>query len=225
MQLEIRPFRPADKATVLTLFSSGILEHIGPCFRNAMMNPLYLSITLALCAAGYLLGSLLAAVLLPGVWVGFVYYCCHELYARFVRERLRSDMQDIPRSFLSKPDDCFWVAEAQVNGKAQILGMVAVASKQHGEEKYGELFRMIISPLCRRAGLGSKMAKTAIDFCQQQGFSKVVLETSSTQSAAVALYKKLGFSLVFTHTQTESPLWIVRFAGVKVLRMEKSLQG
>uniref|UniRef100_A0A665T8P6 Si:ch211-81n22.1 n=1 Tax=Echeneis naucrates TaxID=173247 RepID=A0A665T8P6_ECHNA len=125
-------------------------------------------------------------------------------------------MQDISGNYLSRPDDCFWVAEAEVDGKEHIMGMVAVVAKQRGEERYGELFRMIISPLCRRAGLGFRMAQIVLDFCRERGFSRVVLETSSTQTAAVALYKKLGFTHILSHTQTEAPLWVVTLANVTV---------
>ncbi|XP_039971661.1 N-acetyltransferase 8-like 2 [Xiphias gladius] len=223
MQLVIRRYRPSDKDAVLTLFSIGIREHISPCFHNAMTSPLYLAIALALCVAGYLLCSVLGAVVLPGVWVGLVYYCCHELYAGYVRERLRTDMQDIPGNYLSRPDDCFLVAQAEVDGTVKIMGMVAVMARQNGKERYGELFRMIISPLSRRMGLGFRLAQTVVDFCKERGFSKVVLETSSTQTAAVALYEKLGFCHVLSHTETEAPLWVVRLANVRVLRMEKHL--
>ncbi|XP_031157701.1 N-acetyltransferase family 8 member 3-like isoform X1 [Sander lucioperca] len=223
MQLVIRRYRPSDKDAVLALFSIGIREHIRPCFHNAMTSPLYLAITLALCVTGYLLGSVLGAVVLAGAWVGLVYYCCHELYASYVREKLQTEMQDIPGNYLSRPDDCFWVAEAEVDGRAQIMGMVAVVAKQSGEERHGELFRMIISPSCRRVGLGFRMAQTVIDFCKERGFSRVVLETSSTQTAAVALYKKLGFSHILSHTETQAPLWIVTLAKVTVLQLEKLL--
>nr|XP_046239088.1 N-acetyltransferase 8-like 2 [Scatophagus argus]XP_046239089.1 N-acetyltransferase 8-like 2 [Scatophagus argus]XP_046239090.1 N-acetyltransferase 8-like 2 [Scatophagus argus] len=224
MQLLIRQFRPSDKDAVLTLFSAGTLEHIRPCFHNAMTSPVYLTITLALCVGGYLLGSVLGAVVLPGIWVGLIYYCCHELYASYVRDKLQTDMQDIPGSYLSRPDNCFWVAEAEVDGRAQIMGMVAVAGKESGKERHGELFRMIISPLCRRRGLGVRMAQTVIDFCKERGFSEVVLETSSTQTAAVALYKKLGFSLVVSHSKTHAPFWTTMLSKVKILRMKKHLK-
>ncbi|XP_071398061.1 N-acetyltransferase 8-like 2 [Centroberyx affinis] len=225
MQLVIRRYRPSDKDTVLTLFSDGILEHIGPCFHNAMTSPLYLSITLGLCAAGYFLGSVLGALVSAGGWVGLVYYCCHELYTSFVRARLRTDMQDIPGNYLSRPDDCFWVAEAEVNGKSRVVGMVAVVAKQNGKERYGELFRMIISSSCRRTGLGSRLAQMVVDFSRERGFSSVILETSSTQTAAVALYEKMGFSLVQSHTTTEAPLWMIMLARVMVLKMEKRIQA
>ncbi|CAJ1050292.1 probable N-acetyltransferase camello [Xyrichtys novacula] len=223
MQLVIRPFQPSDEETVRTLFSIGIREHIGPCFRNAMTRPLHLATTVALCVVGYLLSSVLGAVVLTGVWVGFVYSCCHFLYASFVEGKLRTDMQDIPGHYQSRPDDCFWVAEAQVDGRSQILGIVAILAKQSGKERHGELFRMIISPSCRRSGLGTRLTQTAIDFCKERGFSKIVLETSSTQSAAVALYEKMGFALVHTHTKTHAPSWVVPLTGVTIFVMEKRL--
>ncbi|KAK5872133.1 hypothetical protein PBY51_012860 [Eleginops maclovinus] len=223
MQLLIRRYRPSDKDTVLHLFSVGIKEHIGPCFRTAMTSSLHLAITLSLCVPGYLLGSVLGSVVLPGAWVGLVYYCCHELYAGYVREKLRTDMQDIPGNYLSRPDDCFWVAEAEVDGKTQLMGMVALVAKQSREKRYGELFRMIISPSCRRMGLGFRLTQTVVDFCKERGFSKVMLETSSIQAAAVSLYEKHGFRHVLSHTNTYSPDWIVKLAKVSVLIMEKHL--
>ncbi|XP_076605404.1 N-acetyltransferase 8-like 2 isoform X2 [Chaetodon auriga] len=222
MQLVIRRYRPSDKDMVLTLFSTSIQEHIPTSFHNAMTSPLYLAVTLALCIAGYLLCSVLGAVVFPGVWVGCVYYCCYSIYSGYVREQLQTDMQDIPGNYLSRPDDCYWVAEAEVDGRAQIMGMVAVVGKQSGEKRYGELFRMIVSPLSRRMGLGAKLAHTVIDFCKERGFSEVVLQTTSAQTAAVALYKKLGFRHI-SYSTAPVPAWMVKLAMVKILRMEKHL--
>lgn len=223
MQLLIRRYHPSDKDSVLTLFSDGILEHIGPCFYNAISSPLYLGITLGLCAAGYLLGSVLGALVLAGGWVGLVYYACHEVYSIFVREKLRTDMQDIPGNYLNQPDDCFWVAE--VSGWSQIVGIVAMVAKQNEGERYGELFRMIISSSCRRLGLGSRMAETVVDFCKERGITRLVLETSSTQTAAVALYQKMGFAHILSHTKTLAPDWMTKLSKVKIILMEKHIQA
>ena len=223
MQLVIRKYRPEDKEAVCSLFSTGILEHIYPCFLNAMTSPLYIIITIALSAVGVLLGSVLGALVLPGMWVGLIYYCCHELFSSFVRIKLQTDMQDITRHYLSRADDCFWVAEAEVGGTSQIVGMVGVVANDSAGTLQGELFRMIISPLFRRIGLGSRLTHTVIDFCKENGFSEVVLETSSTQAAAVALYKKLGFHIALLHKNTEAPYWIVMLSKVKILKMKKTL--
>ncbi|XP_059185287.1 putative N-acetyltransferase 8B [Centropristis striata] len=223
MQPVIRPYRPSDKDTVRALFTFSAHDQFRLSFNKAITSPLYLAITLALCVAGYLLGSVLGAVVLPGAWVGLVYSCCHETYVYYLRESLRTDMQDIAGNYMRTADECFWVAEAEVEGRAQIVGMVAVMAKQSGKERYGELFRMVISPSCRRMGLGSKLAKTVINFCKERGFSKVVLDTTSPLAPAVALYKKLGFSHVNSHTETVAPVWVVKLSRVTLLYMEKHL--
>ncbi|KAM6981425.1 N-acetyltransferase 8-like 2 [Aplochiton taeniatus] len=228
MQLLIRRYRPSDKDTVRSLFSHGILEHIGSCFHNAMSSPLYVGITLGLFGAGYLLagGSLLWALVAAGSWVALLYYSCYEVFASYVRKRLQTDMQDIEGSYLSRPNDCFWVAETEVNGRAEVMGMVAVMAKQsQNGETYGELFRMILSSSCRRMGLGSRMTQTVLDFCRERGFTKVALETSSTQTAAVALYEKMGFAHVHSHTNTEAPDWMTNLARVHIVGMERHLKA
>lgn len=223
MELVIRRYRPSDKDTVRRLFSSGIREHIGPCFQNAMLSPLHLTITLSLGLVGYLLGSLYTALLLPAAWVGLIYCCSYDLFARYVAVKLKTDMQDIDGTYLSRPDDCFWVAEAEVDGATQVIGMVAVLCIGSGNEKHGEMFRMSISPKSRRMGLGRRLTQTVIDFCKERGFSKLVLETTSTQMAAVDLYKKLGFKLVLTHKDAYSPPWMLALVQVTILKMEKLL--
>uniref|UniRef100_A0AAR2JGK8 N-acetyltransferase 8-like 2 n=1 Tax=Pygocentrus nattereri TaxID=42514 RepID=A0AAR2JGK8_PYGNA len=127
-------------------------------------------------------------------------YCCYEFYAGYVRLKLNTDMRDIAGFYLSSPDNCFWVAEAEINGQPQLMGIVAVEGKEppDGGQKCGELFRMSVSSASRRTGLGSQLGQTVVNFCKERGFSKIVLHTSSTQSAAVALYYKMGFKLVQT---------------------------
>ncbi|XP_028854061.1 N-acetyltransferase family 8 member 3-like [Denticeps clupeoides] len=222
MHAVIRRYRSSDRDPVRRLFVGGIQEHIKPAFTRAMSMPLHITATVLLAGVGYAWGggSLLPALLAPAAWVGMVYCCCREFFAGYVRERLQTDMKDVQKSFLSSPDSCFWVAEARVNGRSEVMGMVAVEAKREaGGERFGELFRMIVSPAARRTGLGSRLTQTAIDFCKERGFSKVVLHTSSTQEAAVALYRKTGFAVTDVHY----PVWIAKLIGVTVLRMEHEL--
>ncbi|XP_029683393.1 probable N-acetyltransferase camello isoform X1 [Takifugu rubripes] len=223
MQLVIRKYRPSDREVVHNLFSTGILENTGNCFHNAMTTPLYIFITVALSAAGVLLGSVLGALVLPGIWVGLIYYSCHRLYSSFVLAKLQTDMQDITRSYLSRPDDCFWVAEAQVDGTAQIVGTVAVLANQKEGVKQGELMRLSISPKSRQMGLGSRLTQTVIDFCKERGFSELVLQTSASRTSAVNLYKKLGFQVILFEFETHAPSWIIRLANDLVVTMKKCL--
>ncbi|XP_075880486.1 putative N-acetyltransferase camello [Nelusetta ayraudi] len=223
MPLVIRKYRPQDKDAVCSLFSCSNFELIRPCFYNSVSSPLHLLITLALFAAGYLLGSVPGALVLPGVWIALIYYSCHNIYSSYVQQILQTNMRDIAGNFLSRPDDCFWVAEAQVDERPKIIGTVAIKTKQSGEGRQAELFRMAISSSYRRMGLGIRMAKIAIDFCKERGISGLVLETTNNRMAAVNLYKKLGFSIVCTQSVFNNYFWVVKLAKVKVIRMELRL--
>ncbi|MBN3304465.1 NAT8B acetyltransferase, partial [Amia calva] len=146
----------------------------------------------------------------------------------YVRERLRSDMADIEAHFLSHPDKCFWVAEAEVaEGSKVIVGTVAVtregeSERERPEQEEGrvaELFRMLVLPGWRRGGLGRWLAQTALVFCSERGYSRVILQTTSTQVAALALYRAMGFQ----DTLTRALPLTMRPARISVLRLEKPM--
>ncbi|XP_043096937.1 N-acetyltransferase 8-like 2 [Puntigrus tetrazona] len=228
MDVVIRRYQPSDRGAVETVFREGIMEHINPAFAYAMTRPLHVAASLFFYIGGYVMSGRSAVLALAsgGAWIGLVYFCCYEFYSGYVRARLNTDMQDISSYYLSNPDNCFWVAEAEVRGRPRVLGMVAVEGKSEpgsGGKKYGELYRMIVSSCCRRSGLGLRLAKTAEDFCRERRFSKVELSTSSTQKAAVALYFRLGFKLVLVHTRSESPKWMIWMTRATILTMVKNI--
>ncbi|XP_051986136.1 N-acetyltransferase 8-like 2 [Xyrauchen texanus] len=228
MHIVIRRYQSSDRKDVETLFRDALEEHINPAFIYAMTQPLHITLSLIVYIGTYVMSgeSVVLALLVGGFWVGLVYFCCHEFYSGYVRARLRTDMQDILSYYLHNLDNCFWVAEAEMDGRPRILGMVAVEAKNDpgsDGKKYGELFRMIVSSTCRRTGLGLRLAETVEDFCKERGCTKIVLSTTSTQRAAVALYFKLGFKLVLVHTQSESLSWLVWMTRVTILTMEKDI--
>ncbi|XP_037391039.1 probable N-acetyltransferase CML1 [Pygocentrus nattereri] len=227
MYIVIRKFQPSDHEAVRALFRDGMQEHIIPSFTHAITQPLHITVTLCFFTVGYILGggSVVLALLAGGLWIGLLYYCCYEHYAGYARSKLNTDMRDIAGFYLSRPDNYFWVAEAKINSRPQIMGIVAVEGKELPDsgQKYGELFRMSVSSTSRRTGLGWRLGQTVINFCKERGFSKIVLQTTSKQSAAVALYYKMGFKPVRTHKQ--APWWGLRLVGVSILRMEKILQA
>ncbi|XP_018611570.1 N-acetyltransferase 8-like 2 [Scleropages formosus] len=244
MQWTIRRFEPSDKEAVYVVFQEGITEHVWPAFRQAVLHPDHVALTLIISVTAYVLGGRCwtLALLAGALWVGLVFFCCYEFYTGYVRERLHTDMKDIQASFLADPDCCFWVAEAEVGGKCRILGMVAVVGGKAGghqqgegathndgpspgqeQERYGQIFRMTVSSSCRRSGLGTLLAQTAIQFCRDRKFSKIVLTTSSMQTAAIALYLHMGFKHVVPFTYSGVPAWMFHMTKITLLCMEKSL--
>uniref|UniRef100_A0A8C9QVN6 N-acetyltransferase 8-like 2 n=1 Tax=Scleropages formosus TaxID=113540 RepID=A0A8C9QVN6_SCLFO len=214
MQWTIRRFEPSDKEAVYVVFQEGITEHVWPAFRQAVLHPDHVALTLIISVTAYVLGGRCwtLALLAGALWVGLVFFCCYEFYTGYVRERLHTDMKDIQASFLADPDCCFWVAE-QGEGATHNDG----PSPGQEQERYGQIFRMTVSSSCRRSGLGTLLAQTAIQFCRDRKFSKIVLTTSSMQTAAIALYLHMGFKHVVPFTYSGVPAWMFHMTKITLL--------
>ncbi|KAM4570511.1 N-acetyltransferase family 8 member 3 [Fundulus diaphanus] len=245
-QFSIREYKPSDEHVVMSLFHDGILEHIYPAFFKAMSNPDHIGIALSISMAGYVLGgsSYFQALLFGSLWAGLIYYCCHDIYNSYMMGRLSTDMADIQASYLENPDNGFWVAEANVNGQAKVVGMVAVVGKRGEEEgerfddlnggvsnkefnqdtgdrSYAHMRHTAVAFAWRRKSLGSQLTRKALDFCKERGFSRVVVDLSSPQTAAISMCQKLGFVQTASHCNTHANRWFAKLATINVMQMEK----
>uniref|UniRef100_A0A8C8MJF8 N-acetyltransferase domain-containing protein n=1 Tax=Oncorhynchus tshawytscha TaxID=74940 RepID=A0A8C8MJF8_ONCTS len=218
LQCTIREYQAEDKDAVISLFRNGILEHVYPAFFKTISHPDQIGVTLSISMAGYVLGgsSYFMALLFGGAWAGLIYYCCYEIYEGYRLSRMATDMADIQASFLDNPDNGFWVAKAEVNGNG-----VDEIGQDERDGSYGEVPHLIVSFAYRKKGLGSQLAHKVMEFCKDRGFSRVVLETSSPQTAANALYSKLGFIQTSCHSNTHVNHWFSKLANIQVMHMEK----
>lgn len=226
------------------MFRDGVLEHVYPAFFRAMSHPDHVGVALSISMAGYVLGgsSYFQALLFGSAWAGLIYYCCHEIYDGYVTARLSANMADVHANYLENPDNGFWVAEADVNGQAKVVGMVAVTGRRGGEERfgggangggsdfapdaagdgsYGEVSHMVVAFPWRRKSLGSQLTRKALDFCKERGYARLVLDVSSPQTAAISLCQKFGFVQTASHSNTHANRWFSKLARINVMRMEK----
>lgn len=233
---------------VLKIFRDGILEHVYPAFFKAMGHPDHVGVALSICMAGYVLGgsSYFQGFLFGGIWAGIIYYFCYDIYDCYMIRRLSTDMADIKASYLENPDNGFWVAEADVNGQAKVVGIVAVVGRRGGEGgerlddcnggvmgggsefiqdggdgSYGEMSHVMVAFPWRRQTVGSQMTRKALDFCKERGFSRLVLDVSSPQTEAISLCQKFGFVQTGSHKKTHTNRWFSRLARITVMQMEK----
>ncbi|XP_060914083.1 probable N-acetyltransferase camello [Labrus mixtus] len=247
-EFSIREFQPSDEHVIRSLFRDGILEHVYPAFFKAMSHPDHIGIALSISMAGYVLGgsSYFQALLFGSAWAGLIYYCCHEIYDGYVARRLSSDMAVIQAHYLENPDNGLWVAEADVKGQSKVVGMVAVTGKRGAEDgerfddcngsvsgggaesgqdagdgSYAEMSHMVVVYPWRRKNLGSRLTGKALDFCKDRGFSRLVVDVSSPQTAAVSLYQKFGFIQTSSHRNTHTNRWFSKLARINVNQMEK----
>lgn len=224
------------------------MEHVYPSFFKTMSHPDHIGIALSISMAGYVLGgsSFFQALLFGSAWAALLYYCCREIYEGYMTRRLSSDMANIQANYLENSDNGFWVAEADVGGKAKVVGILAVMGKKDEEESerfdnmnggvtpggaeifqdaegsvYGEMSLMVVVFPWRKKNLGSLLMQKALDFCKEQGYGRLVLEVSSPQTAAISLCKKFGFVQIASHSNTHTNRWFSKLARINVLKMEK----
>ncbi|WP_078595960.1 GNAT family N-acetyltransferase [Evansella clarkii] len=81
-----------------------------------------------------------------------------------------------------------WIAE--VNG--QIAGSIAITREN---ENTAQLRWFILDEKFHGAGIGRRLMETAVEFCNEQGYTYVFLWTVSDLKAARYLYKDFNFEL------------------------------
>ena len=88
----------------------------------------------------------------------------------------------------------------------QIAGTISLR-KIRGD--CGEIKRMYIKPEFRGKKLGNLMIEKVISISEENGFSKLFLDTSLFMSSAVSLYKKFGFKETDSYPECIVPkeLW------------------
>jgi DNA-binding MarR family transcriptional regulator/N-acetylglutamate synthase-like GNAT family acetyltransferase len=81
----------------------------------------------------------------------------------------------------------------------EICGTCAIKKISNG---IYELSKMAVPEIYQGKQIGKKLALTAIGFAYEKGAEKIILETSPKLTAAINLYKNLGFEIV--HEQIKS---------------------
>jgi len=71
-----------------------------------------------------------------------------------------------------------------------VVGMIHIEASRHG---FGE-FGMLVDRDWRGRGVGSALVQAAVDRARGQGLHKLCLEVFTHNTAAIALYRKCGFT-------------------------------
>jgi ribosomal protein S18 acetylase RimI-like enzyme len=72
----------------------------------------------------------------------------------------------------------------------QVVGLLNIEVSRHG---FAEI-NLAVSRECRGRGAGSALVQSAIDWARGQGLHKLCLEVFAHNAAAIALYRKFGFT-------------------------------
>ncbi len=117
------------------------------------------------------------------------------------------DLERISESYIA-----FWVAVEPFDDSETVVGMVGLSDPRllvqspHSDsvvlpvpqllildESTLRMDRIRVAPERQRRGIGRLLTQTTIDWARVRGYQRLILDTTSEQAAAIALYEALGF--------------------------------
>lgn len=139
-----------------------------------------------------------------GMFVPWLTMCYGCYYAKVGVEK---DFSDIQKNFMTEKKH-FWIATQKAEeAKERVVGCVLVepydwetdalkladCKEEMGEVT--ELRRMSVARDLRRRNIGLGLISKLRQFCVENGYKTVVLNTLANNTAAINLYKKAGFEI------------------------------
>lgn len=115
------------------------------------------------------------------------------------------DIEDIQSAYMKHPGNHMWVAETP---DGLVVGMVGVQQHDAG---VGEIRRLRVAVDYRRRGIGQALIETAVAFCREKQYLKIMLDTFMDQAAAVQMFEKFRFQHERTRTVGDKQLMYFYF--------------
>jgi len=97
------------------------------------------------------------------------------------------DLEDIAASY---SDATFLVARHE----GRIIGSGALVPRN---ERTAEIVRMSVAAGCRRKGIGRMILKSLVEHARQDGYQRIVLETTETWQEVISFYLNFGFHITY----------------------------
>jgi ribosomal protein S18 acetylase RimI-like enzyme len=96
------------------------------------------------------------------------------------------DIDDIQSAYMNQGSN-FWVAQVPGNVVVGTVGVMQI------EQDVAEIRRLRVHNDVRRKGIGSKLLESAIEFCREQHYLKITLDTFIDREPAIKLFEKFQF--------------------------------
>jgi ribosomal protein S18 acetylase RimI-like enzyme len=127
-------------------------------------------------------------------------------------QNFSEEIANLPKNY-GPPHGCLLLA--RINGDA--VGCVAV---RYQGASVCEMKRLYVKPQYRGAGLGRRLAESAIRYAQQLNYARMVLDTLPSMTEAQSLYGSLGFREVEGYYP--NPLHGVRYLARELIHGEEN---
>lgn len=201
MGIRVRPMKPGDEGAAHELFAIGMLDTIQHGLHAELLRPVpeRIALVCALVAVAASLGpwlhvagtpllGALAGLAMTSLAFACVFFLASLRMARgYVHKSLDEDMRSPCTHYLTPHGSCVWVA---VDGTGKLAGMVAVEPPSNQDSGWAwragdtELRRMSVAPWARRKVVGGALFSELQRFCEQAGYERIVLATSTLQGVA-----------------------------------------
>lgn len=198
----VRQLRPADVPAAQRLFAAGMLETVAPGLLRELARPAGKPALVGFGVIGLSLAArpTLAVGVGSSLAVAALAFTVSQFFSRkYVRDCLRTDMNDPMRHYVVPRRNNFLVAVDAVDGA--VVGTVAVEAVEATPRVAGrkppphswepgdaELRRMSVDPRARGCGVADALCDAVLEHARAHGFRRVVLSTSSMQ-VSVLIYE------------------------------------
>lgn len=78
--------------------------------------------------------------------------------------------------------------------KRQVVGIISIERETYPKTRHTGVLGMIVLKEYRQEGIGSVMIEQALAWAKSKNIQKICLQCFSTNTTAIALYKKYGFT-------------------------------
>lgn len=207
----IRHFQKDDEKQVKDVFANGIMSLVGDAFRKQLFFPPNTAIIAGFGGAVALRSrSIMLTLATEFGLLAALYAWTRSLFADYCQYSIKSDLSDIETVYINS-GGCFLVA---TDSDGRIVGTVAGQPK--GDQLY-ELRRMSVDKSMQGRGLGKRLVKHLEKECKT---GRMILETTSVQYAAHALYSKQGYQLT-KRVSLQPKLPFKYFSNLELYTFEK----
>lgn len=103
-----------------------------------------------------------------------------------------AELAGLPGAY-APPGGALFLAWPAAPAKAGRPAIGCVALRPTPDPAVGELKRLYVSPGARGTGAGRALATAAVRAARRAGYAQVVLDTLPGMTAAIALYRSIGF--------------------------------
>jgi GNAT superfamily N-acetyltransferase len=121
------------------------------------------------------------------------YYYKHWGFHLFFESKVAIELSEFLRRF-NESRDGFWVASVE----DRIVGSIAIDGV-YQDSQGAHLRWFIIAPENQGHGIGNRLLKEAVEFCQEKKYGRIYLWTFAGLDPARHLYEKFGFRLREEH--------------------------